>query len=438
MKAFPLTNPTIFGGRRNIYGHILAFLSFLVLTFLTVKTFSPSVSSNAETQTASQDVGPYTMSMSNDTEATIDVTPTASQAVYQTSGDLTVSNTCSYGATITMKTSSTDNSLSRSDALEDTIGATTGSTTLDEGTWGWSDDGTNWSAVPNSNGSAATVYDESSSASSVSVPVKFGVKVDNTLAPGTYTNDVIYTMTPKTGCLSYEITWNLDGGTAASGATYPTTLNWGETVDLTALTPTKSGYTFAGWTNGTNTFDGTETAANLNPNSANALTVTAKWSTNELLVTRAILNQGSFKNVTPTYLTNQVDGTDGFTIKGAASNTYTTMCGQTGYVRHDGYLRWDYQIDLTNYNAISFYARMNAKHGLIRVWVTSDGLKNTCDTDLLTKVDVGYNSAPTSWTKYEIDVSEITGTKIVSFIGGYTDPSGNSVSSTSYCNIRFQ
>ena len=52
-----------------MYGNILVGLSFLSLTFLTVKTFAPDIKSNAETQNISETVGPYTMSMSNDTVA---------------------------------------------------------------------------------------------------------------------------------------------------------------------------------------------------------------------------------------------------------------------------------------------------------------------------------------------------------------------------------
>ena len=54
-----------------MYGNILVGLSFLSLTFLTVKTFAPDIKSNAETQNISETVGPYTMSMSNDTVASI-------------------------------------------------------------------------------------------------------------------------------------------------------------------------------------------------------------------------------------------------------------------------------------------------------------------------------------------------------------------------------
>ena len=90
-----------------MYGNILVGLSFLSLTFLTVKTFAPDIKSNAETQNISETVGPYTMSMSNDTVASINITPTASQTVYTGTNNLTVKNTCPDGATITLTTNST-------------------------------------------------------------------------------------------------------------------------------------------------------------------------------------------------------------------------------------------------------------------------------------------------------------------------------------------
>ena len=117
---------------------------------------------------------------------------------------------------------------------------------------------------------------------------------------------------------------------------------------------------------------------------------------------------------------------------------YTDTCGGQIYSNWSKWLRWDYQVDLTNYNTISFYARKNANHGTISVYVTSDGIQTRCTTDVLTSVGASYSTAPTSWTKYELDVSEITGVKTVSFMGGYGDYTGNTSSSTSYCNIRFQ
>jgi uncharacterized repeat protein (TIGR02543 family) len=106
----------------------------------------------------------------------------------------------------------------------------------------------------------------------------FGIKTDNNLPSGKYSNNIVYTLAAKPQCLTYAITWNLDGGTAATGATYPAVLNFGATANLSTLTPTKTGYQFTGWSNGTTTFDGTETAANLNPSSLPSLTMTAQWT----------------------------------------------------------------------------------------------------------------------------------------------------------------
>lgn len=268
---------------QDICGCILVGFSFFVLTLLTVKTLAPDINTDAATQTASQTIGPYTMSMANDSVATIDITPTSTQTVYSASNNLSVTNTCSAGATITLTTNSTtSNNLTRvamdSDTLTKDIAATT-TTGLDNNSWGYSiDNGSNYYAVPKKGGTAATIYDGSAAISStLSVSVKFGVKMDNTLPAGSYINDVVYTMTPKAGCLSYGLTWDMDGGTRKSGATYPTSLSWGATVNLSQLTPTRDGYTFAGWTNGSSDFTGSETAANLNPNNALTVTIKALW-----------------------------------------------------------------------------------------------------------------------------------------------------------------
>jgi len=268
---------------QNIFGYILVGFSFLLLTLITVKTFAPEVKSEAANQTASQTVGPYTMSMSNDSVTNISIVPTASQQIYSASNNLSVINTCPAGASITMTTNSTSsNSLTRSatnsDTLTKDIVATT-STSLDNNSWGYAlNNSSTYYAVPKKGTTSATIYNATAAqTSALTVPVKFGVKTDNNLPSGTYSNDVVYTMTPKSGCNSYSVTWNYDGGTAKSGATYPTSLSWGQTVNLSTLTPTKSGYTFAGWTNGTSTFTGSETAANLNSANAKSVTLTAQW-----------------------------------------------------------------------------------------------------------------------------------------------------------------
>lgn len=152
----------------------------------------------------------------------------------------------------------------------------------------------------------------------------------------------------------------------------------------------------------------------------------------DLIVTREILDQGSFENVTPTYLTNQVDGSDGFTIVGRVAKPWSSS---NAY--YNLKLRWDIEIDLTSYKTISWYAKKNVNHGSMSVYVSDGMMSTTNETTIYASNGVIYGNLATSWTEYSLDVSEITGTKIVSFVGGYSDSSGNTSSSTSYCNIKF-
>lgn len=143
-----------------------------------------------------------------------------------------------------------------------------------------------------------------------------------------------------------------------------------------------------------------------------------------LTVTREILDQGTFHNVTPTYLTNQVDGSDGFTIVGRNSSSSSSA-------KHSGNLRWTISLDLSSWDTVSFYAKKNANHGMIRMGIENNGAV------VETLLNVHYNDGPTSWTKYTVDISKYDGIYTVFFVGGYTDSTGNTSSSTSYCNIIF-
>ena len=139
----------------------------------------------------------------------------------------------------------------------------------------------------------------------------------------------------------------------------------------------------------------------------------------ELVVTRAVLDEGAFVNVTPTYLTGQQNNSDGFTIVGRNA----TASGSATYA---GDLKWEYDIDLTGINIVRFYCKKGANHGICKICV--DGAQ---------KLWVHYNDLPTSWTQYSVDLTEYTGVHKIGFVGGYTDATGNTSSSTSYCDIRF-
>lgn len=136
-------------------------------------------------------------------------------------------------------------------------------------------------------------------------------------------------------------------------------------------------------------------------------------------VNRSILDEGSFVNVTPTYLTGQQNGSDGFTIVGRNS-------GASGSATYAGDLKWEYDIDLTNVEELIFYCKKGANHGICKICI--DGVQ---------KLWVHYNDLPTAWTQYKIDLRTYTGTHKIGFVGGYTDSTGNTSSSTSYCDIKF-
>ena len=263
-----------------MYGNILVGLSFMALTFLTVKTFAPDIKSNAETQNISETVGPYTMSISTDSLTSINITPTASQAVYTGTSAISYTNTCPHGFNVTMSSASDDTSLTRSgsDSGIKTIPTISSGTALADNTWGFSkDNGSTYNAIPALANPATIIDTTSATATAATLNLIYSVKTDNQLPSGSYSNDIVYTVSPKQQCLSYGITWNMNGGTAKSGVTYPSSQSFGSTLDLTSLTPTREGYEFTGWSNGTNTFDGTETAADINPSSAPSLTMTAQW-----------------------------------------------------------------------------------------------------------------------------------------------------------------
>ena len=259
----------------------LAFLSFLVLTFFAVKILAPSISTNADTKTETQNVGPYSMSLSNEDIVSIDITPTPTQSIYTKDTNIVTKNTCEAGASISISTNSnTSNKLTRAsvngDTLPKDILATT-TPTLDDNSWGYSlNNSNNYLAVPKQGETVANIYDATSSQpTDLTIPIKFAVKTDDTIPSGSYTTDLLYTMTPKPGCLGYGITWDFNKGTKKPNTIYPTSKNWNETVNLNELTPTRDGYTFMGWKEGTNTYTGT---VDINPTNKKNITMKAEWS----------------------------------------------------------------------------------------------------------------------------------------------------------------
>ena len=282
MKAVS-TRENNFWHRQEIYGGIIIGLSFFALTVLTVKLFAPQIDTDAITQDDTVIAGPYTISISNDSSVNIAITPTSTQTIYNGTNNVNVMNTCPAGAAVTMTTgSATSNDLIRpaleNDTAPNTIAATT-TTTLDNNSWGYAlNNSSIYYAVPKLGDTSAVIYDaDAAQATALAIPVKFGIKTDNNLPSGTYANDVVYTLTPKAGCLTYGITWDFAGGNPKANTTYPTELEWGKAINLSQMVPTREGYNFNGWISDGG-FSGTSATSDINPNNNTSITMTARWS----------------------------------------------------------------------------------------------------------------------------------------------------------------
>jgi len=259
----------------NILSFMAVFCSFLLLT-LTVNLITASPKpSDAVTSSASAGSSVYYASISNDDTVSIPITPTSTQTEYTTSSNITFSNTCTAGSYVYINTSSnTNNSLTRtgSDSGVKTIDAVAGASGLEDNTWGFKVDGKAFSQVPLAT-APAVLYSSSNIETNKTIPITYGVKLDNTVPSGTYSNDVVYTVVVDNRCLQYTLSFKDEDGTTSLFSDI--NVNYGDNVNLGNYIPTKSGYTFAGWSNGSNIYTG-----NTNPNPTNDMTLTlkAKWT----------------------------------------------------------------------------------------------------------------------------------------------------------------
>ena len=317
------------GGLKKVLSLSAVGFSFLGLSFLVSVLFNPVGQSSAVPQTAEQAASSYAMSMSNDSNVNISVSPTSEQTIYSASNDITVLNDCPAGATITLSMVGESNTLNHIIDDSHKFLATT-ENNLTDNSWGVSlDDGTTWNAVPTISDIAMKVYEKASSEDTAFVvPVLFGVKTNNTAISGSYSNDVIYTMIPSAGCLTYSISWDFGGADIPSE--YPNVLNQNGTINLSILPkPTRAFYRFAGFTNGTLVFTGDETEADINPDGSSSIIIDAIWTPEPYTITynlnggTPVSNPTEYNIETETFALNN-PSRDGYTFAGWTGSNGTT------------------------------------------------------------------------------------------------------------------
>ena len=259
--------------------NIGVFLCFLAFSFLTFSILNPIVESNAETIIKDYTVGAYTMSMTNTSEVDVTATTNNDQQLFTAENDVIFRNTCPKGATIAISSKNGTNVLADGEGHE--ILPTAPGSELSDNSWGFSlDNGETWNSVPVTfedidplliyNSNEAELEDRI-------IPVLYGFKLSREIPDGTYSNDVMYTLTPDQDCFIYKINWESNGGTIPEG--FPEYLNQDDLLDLSALPrPTRDYYDFAGWRVGDMVYTGNETAVDLNLNNAPSIVIETLWT----------------------------------------------------------------------------------------------------------------------------------------------------------------
>ena len=272
----------------DLLSKIAIFSIFMLVSMFSLFVFSPVCVTNAEDE-APQDEEPYVNSgFVNESmnsfidKLEFDLTPT-SVGVFDSKRVMLYAYTDSSGGCESyISTSGADTSLKNTDtnlnaAILSDFSGELKSNELPMNEWAFSFDRTNFSAVPpvNEPKLIKNVNTWPSETDKYFTEATFGVKVDSTLPSGSYTQDLVYTVIahPPRGA---RVSWNLKNGTG-SNEEYPSTVEYGEKIDLLKLTPTRKDFTFMGWTNGTQTFTGAETEVDINPGNLGDIEMKALW-----------------------------------------------------------------------------------------------------------------------------------------------------------------
>jgi hypothetical protein len=124
--------------------------------------------------------------------------------------------------------------------------------------------------------------------------------------------------------------------------------------------------------------------------------------------------------------------TDALDLGGAAAADGSPSTGEL--TRMGG---WKYTVDLSSYRKMRVTAKKMVNHGIMYMGVDLPTTGSVIrDSAAGIRNYVHYNSYPTTWTTYELDVSSYSGSHIIYLLGGWFDNSGNTGSQSRYCNLE--
>ena len=244
---------------------------------------------------------PGTLTISIPDTISLDVLPSASGTFASTSSNITVRTTYAHGYTlgIAAKTANSNALINTNDSSK-TIPSITSSvsesdfssSTSYNNKWGYSPSkynsatNTNYLVAPTS--TTMATLDKTSAANSTdnTYTIKLGARIDGTLAPGTYENTFVFTVTPN--ATPYTINYNqnttdtvtnMPTPNPQTGETFATTVNISNTV------PARDGYLFKGWCNAQVADGATCSGTTYNPDGGGT---SLSWTIDQTAVTNTI------------------------------------------------------------------------------------------------------------------------------------------------------
>ena len=125
---------------------------------------------------------------------------------------------------------------------------------------------------------------------------------------------------------------------------------------------------------------------------------------------------------------NQYEGTDGLECHGTMARDNGSDSVESAMLNGD-YCGIKFNIDVSNYRALTFYGKKVADHGCPTVCVYDENGK------LLREVAVNHSNIDTEWHQYAVNLDGIYGDVIIIMNGGCIDNSGSSNSNYLFSKI---
>ena len=148
--------------------------------------------------------------------------------------------------------------------------------------------------------------------------------------------------------------------------------------------------------------------------------------TDPLPIDEEFLTNTEIKNANIIHV--QYEGTDGLECHGAMVRDSSSETAESSMLNGD-YCGTKFQVDVSDYRALTFYGKKVADHGRPTVCVYDEAGK------LLKEVAVNYPDLDNEWHQYAVNLDGIYGNVTVVMNGGYIDNSGSANSNYVFSKI---